>query len=286
MIYNIDKFEEKTPSRIDFDTIRLSSDEEIKVYTIETVHDLTQFIGYGKYMNCQNHNVYLRGQTALYDGKLIPSLYRGKVSAESITIKYNHRMNEFRKNVRSFHQYERNVLEPLLQHYGIKTPYIDLVDNVWVALWFALHQANSSIVNSHEYIYYHDSKEEYAYILLIASDARNVTDYKGVYDGEKTMLVDLRNATPSYFLRPHAQHAFMLRKKIPYPEDYSDLIVGIARIPTELGFKWLGTNDFLTVNSLFPAIYFDSGYGVLMKNFPEENAGVVRQYGSIQVITD
>ena len=78
----------------------------------------------------------------------------------------------------------------------------------------------------------------------------------------------------------------MLRKKSPYPEDYSDLIVGIGRIPTELGFKWLGTNDFLTVNSLFPAIYFDSGYGVLMKNFPEENAGIVRQYGSIQVITD
>jgi len=286
MIYKIDKFEEKTPSKIDFDTITLSCGEEIKVYTIETVHDLTQFIGYGKYMNCQNHNVYLRGQTALYDGKLIPSLYRGKINTESITMKYNQRMNEFRKNIRSFHQYERNVLEPLLQHYGIKTPYIDLVDNVWVSLWFALHQANSSIVNSHEYIYYHDSKEEYAYILLIASDARNVTDYKGVYDGEKTMLVDLRNATPSYFLRPHAQHAFMLRKKSPYPEDYSDLIVGIGRIPTELGFKWLGTNDFLTVNSLFPAIYFDSGYGVLMKKFPEENAGIVRQYGSIQVITD
>ena len=286
MIYKIDKFEEKTPSKIDFDTITLSCGEEIKVYTIETVHDLTQFIGYGKYMNCQNYNVYLRGQTALYDGKLIPSLYRGKINTESIAMKYNQRMNEFRKTVRSFHQYERNVLEPLLQHYGIKTPYIDLVDNVWVSLWFALHQANSSIVNSHEYIYYHDSKEEYAYILLIASDARNVTDYKGVYDGEKTMLVDLRNATPSYFLRPHAQHAFMLRKKSPYPEDYSDLIVGIGRIPTELGFKWLGTNDFLTVNSLFPAIYFDSGYGVLMKKFPEENAGIVRQYGSIQVITD
>ena len=157
---------------------------------------------------------------------------------------------------------------------------------MWVSLWFALHQANSSIVNSHEYIYYHDSKEEYAYILLIASDARDVTDYKGVYDGEKTMLVDLRNATPSYFLRPHAQHAFMIKKKALYPEDYSDLIVGIARIPTELGFKWLGINDFLTVNSLFPAIYFDSGYGVLMKNFPEENAGIVRQYGSIQIITD
>ena len=286
MIHRIDRFEEKRPSNIQFESITLSSGDSIKVYTIETVHDLTQFIGYGKYMNCQNHNVYLRGQTSLYDGKLIPSLYRGKQKEESITMKYNHRMNEFKKSIKSFYQYERNVLEPLLQHYGIKTPYIDLVDNVWVALWFALHQAKSSLVNSHEYIYYHDTKEKYAYILLIASDARDVTGYKGVYKGESTTLVDLRNATPSYFLRPHAQHAFMIRKKDPCPKDYSDLIVGIARIPTEIGFKWLGTNDFLTVNSLFPAIYFDSGYEVLMRNFPEEEAGIVRQYGSIQIITD
>ncbi len=286
MIRIIERFEDKTPSNIVFETITLSSGDSIKVYTIETVHDLTQFIGYGKYMNCQNHNVYLRGQTSLYNGKLIPSLYREKTSVKSITENYNFRMNKFKSSVKSFHQYERNVLEPLLQHYGIKTPYIDLVDNVWVALWFALHQAKSTIVNSHEYIYYHDSKEEYAYILLIASDAREVTEYKGVYKGDKTTLVDLRNATPSYFLRPHAQHAFMLRKTTPFPEDYSDLIVGIAKIPTAIGFKWLGTNDFLTVNSLFPAIYFDSGYEVLMKNFPEENAGIVKQYGSIQVITD
>lgn len=286
MIYRIDRFEEKTPSDIEFETIELSSGDTIKVYTIETVHDLTQFIGYGKYMNCQNNNVYLRGQTSLYDGKMIPSLYRGKKNVQSITMKYNQRMNNFKKEVRSFHQYERNVLEPLLQHYGIKTPYIDLVDNVWVALWFALYQANSTVVNSHEYIYYHESKEKYAYIVLMASDAREITHQKGVYKGERTTLVDLRNATPSYFLRPHAQHAFMLRKNEAYPEDYSDLIVGIARIPTSIGFKWLGTNDFLTVNSLFPAIYFDSGYEVLMRNFPEENAGTVRQYGSIQIITD
>ena len=286
MLNRIFRFEEKTPSDILFETITLSSRDIINVYTIETIHDLTQFIGYGKYMNCKEHNVYLRGQTSLYNGALIPSLYRGKTNIESITMKYNKRINCFKDTVKSFYQYERNVLEPLLQHYGIKTPYIDLVDNVWVALWFALHQAKSVIVNSHEYVYFHKSTEQYAYILLIASDARVMTEYKGVYSGNKTCLVDLRNASPSYFLRPHAQHAFMLRKNEPYPADYSDLIVGVARIPVELGFKWLGTNDFLTVNSLFPAMYFDSGYEVLMKRFPEEDQGTVRQYGSIQVVTD
>ena len=177
---------------------------------------------------------------------------------------------------RSFTQYERIVLEPLLQHYGIKTPFIDLVDNVWVALWFALHQAKCKTINSHEYIYYYENDREYSYILLVATDAVTLCDGKsGVYAGTKTKLVDLRKALPSYFLRPHAQHAYMLRKTESYPEDYSDLIIGIAKIPTALGLKWLGQNDFLTVSSLFPAAYFDSGYAVLLKQYPEENPGTV-----------
>ena len=121
----------------------------------------------------------------------------------------------------------------------------------------------------------------------MATDAVTLCDGKsGVYAGTKTKLVDLRKALPSYFLRPHAQHAYMLRKTESYPEDYSDLIIGIAKIPTALGLKWLGQNDFLTVSSLFPAAYFDSGYAVLLKQYPEENPGTVNQYGSIQIITD
>ena len=285
-MYLIESYEQKTPSNIKHETIKLSCGTNIKVYEIETIHDLIQFVGYGKYMNCQEHNVYLRGQTSLYEGALIPSLYRGNSNCLSRTLKYNERINRLKRNVRSFNQYEKVVLEPLLQHYGIKTPYIDLVDNIWVALWFALHQSNTKIVNSHEYVYYHKSDEAYAYILLIASDAFESTNNKGVQKGQKTTLIDLRNATPSYFLRPHAQHALMLKKNENFSVDYSDLIVGVAKIPRELGFKWLGNNDFLTVNSLFPAMYFDSGYTVLMKKFPEEEPGIVRQYGSIQIISD
>jgi len=112
------------------------------------------------------------------------------------------------------------------------------------------------------------------------------TQNRGVYEGETPRLVDLRKALPFYFLRPHAQHAYMIKKKVDYPVDYSDLIIGVAQIPTRLAFKWLGSNDLLTVNSLFPAAYFDSGYKLLLKKFPEYNAGEVRIFGSIQIITD
>lgn len=40
------------------------------------------------------------------------------------------------------------------------------------------------------------------------------------------------------------------------------------------------------MSSLFPAAYFDSGYSVLLKRYPEDAQGTVRQYGSIQIITD
>lgn len=218
MLYRINNFEKKTPSDIVCETTTLKCGQEVNVYTIESVHDLTQFIGFGKYINNKQHNVLLRGQTQLYDGALIPSLYRGRTRLDSITQKYDKKMNDIRKNVKSFTQYERIILEPLLQHYGIKTPFIDLVDNVWVALWFALHQAKCKTINSHEYIYYYDNDREYSYILLVATDAVTLCDDKsGVYEGVETKLVDLRKALPSYFLRPHAQHAYMLRKTESYP---------------------------------------------------------------------
>jgi hypothetical protein len=285
MLYRINNFEQKTPSEIEFNPFTLACGETINIYTIKTVHDLTQFIGFGKYINNHEYNVFLRGQTGLYNGTLIPSLYRGKTRNNTITDKYNRRIKSI-KRVSTFAKYDKEVLEPLLQHYGIRTPHIDLVDNVWVALWFALHQAKSKVINSHEYIYFYENQCEYSYILLIATDAINTSGDHGLYEGSLARLVDLRKSLPSYFLRPHAQHAYMLRKLEPYPNDYSDLIIGIAQIPTDLGLKWLGNNEFLTVRSLFPATYFDSGYAIILKNYPEDNQSTVNQYGSIQILTD
>ena len=78
----------------------------------------------------------------------------------------------------------------------------------------------------------------------------------------------------------------MLRKNDEHPGDYSDLIVGIARIPTDIGIKWLGNNEFLSVRSLFPAPYFDFGYAKLLHDYPDSDESVIQQYGSIQIISD
>ena len=60
MYYFVEDFEKKTPSNISVETIELACKKAINVYTIETVHDLTQFIGLGKYKNNKVGNVYFR----------------------------------------------------------------------------------------------------------------------------------------------------------------------------------------------------------------------------------
>ena len=47
MYYIVDNFEKKTPSDITVENINLACGNSVNIYLIETVHDLTQFIGFG-----------------------------------------------------------------------------------------------------------------------------------------------------------------------------------------------------------------------------------------------
>ena len=283
----INDFEKKTISKIDKESVDLACGTSIPIYNIYTIHDLNQFIGYGKYINCKEANVYLRGQTDLYGGTLIPSLYRNKTNPRSTTPKFYENVNSILMTNKSFKNFSKKIFEATIQHYGIKTTQLDVVDNVWIALWFASNQFRSKIINTNEHIYVSKSLSEYGYILLIASDARTPSeDIRGLYKGENTQIIDLRQALPSYYLRPHAQHAYMLRKNEFFANEYSDLIIGIAKFRISDAMNWIGNSELLSVSSLFPSPYFDCGYEVLLKNYPKYDSSYVRYQGSIQIITD
>lgn len=66
MLYRVNEFEKKTPSNIDVEQIKLSCGEFVNMYTIKSVNDLTQFIGFGKYINNMNYNLLMRCQADLY----------------------------------------------------------------------------------------------------------------------------------------------------------------------------------------------------------------------------
>lgn len=282
----INDYENYSLLYLDSEEKKLPCGRKIKVYTIERVHDLIQFIGYGKYKNKEKGNVYFRGQIDLFDCAMIPSLFRNSKNYKRIYDKFSTGANQLICNYPAFHEYNKNVLEPLLQHYGIKTPWLDVVDNIWVALWFALHDAKSEVIKDREFVYYFESNREYSYIVLLGTDANKAISSRGIFKGKDTYLVDLRKASPSFYLRPHAQHAYAITKCKRWDADYSDLIVGIARIPTQLGLRWLGDNEFLKMNTLFPPVHLDKGYEFLMKTYPDNYYGSAKDFGSIQILTD
>ena len=280
----VNDFEKHTTFGSKQELIKLACGNEVKAYEILSVHEIIQFIGYAKYRNKSLGNVYFRGQTDLYGGNMIPSLFRNVKNIPKVQSSFNRSIKSVKLDYRRIETFDRAILEPILQHYGLKTPWIDVVDNIWVALWFALHESKSIIISNREYVHYYDSRQEYAYIVLMASDATTAVQPYGVYEGKDTTVVDLRKGTPSFFVRPHAQHAYMIKKNELNTADYSDLIVGIIKIPTSLGQKWIGESDFLKLNSLFPSPHFDNGYHYLLKHYPESVSA--KNYGSIQILSD
>lgn len=284
----------------------------IPVYHITIMHQLTQFVGYVKYLNRKMGSVYFRGQTSLYldslgIGQLKPSLFRQSKRIGSTLQSFNEAMNPIIeeifpiKNFRNMYppneypyayKFRMDTIIPLLQHYGIMTQWIDIVDNLWIALWFASHKADVRHTRggnySTDYILFSDCMEGNGYLLLLAADA-TYEPIPGVIEGDDTRICDMRKAVPSVFLRPHAQHALMLKKRdISFESDYSDRIVGIAEVPCKLAREWIGSSSLLTVQSLFPPAFYDIGYSKLLSEFPflVNRKGNHWNYGSIHVVTD
>lgn len=249
------------------------------VFHVWDPHALIQAAGYLKhiYATDKKEAIFFRGQTKLYKN-LVPSLFRS-CKNPGIQAKRVHSLNKYIKKVvlknKIFKKFDTIIHEPLLQHYGLRTTWIDLVDNIWVALWFACHNAIFTGKYGH-YLHfekrsvYNTSSIRYAYILLIAAEIANMNKYiPGLFSGNDTQLVDLRMAVPSIFLRPHAQHGVLFRQKgdgVARPFDYSNFVRGVIRVELEDAIKWLGTGPLLSAHLLFPPPVYDIGYEFLLSS--------------------
>jgi hypothetical protein len=261
------------------------------VLEVRDHHALIMAAGYLKFRfaNNEDEGIYFRGQRKLY-GSLSPTLFRGIKTQKTCDKCISHLrkvMDQYREKCGIFEKFGSWSHEALLQHYGISTTWIDLVDNVWVALWFACHRAVSSGKND-EFLHFekrvYGTNDVYAYILLIGVDIKKRNSRKpGYYTGDNTELLDLRMAAPSIFLRPHAQHGWLFRCKGGVSErstDYSDRIRGILRIRLNDAMEWLGSGKMLSTHSLFPPPYYDEGYKILVSNA----ASITSSVGKIQYI--
>ena len=75
------------------------------------MRDLIQFVGYCKYTNAENYDVYMRGQPSIYGGKMIPSLYRGKSNYASADLSFQKRLKEAIKKVGILSEYDKRIVD-------------------------------------------------------------------------------------------------------------------------------------------------------------------------------
>lgn len=267
-----------------------SNGRKVPIYEVITLHGLTQIIGYVKFYN-SDIDVFYRGECKLHN-TLIPSLLRGTLFANNQIKKINDLIHmittdaNLRKDLKLDDVYpgdQNDIVEGMLQHYGVPTRYIDLVDNHWVALWMG-HYTNKKIKTINTY--YHYQKREipfsdmlagsklddsiiYQYILLVGIPGGRKTHDDGVERAEDSVMIDLRKALPSIFLRPHAQHGIVIRNRGADANassfyDLANNVIGILKIRIDRAEQWLGNGELLTQNNFFPSPMNDYGYDLLL----------------------
>ncbi|WP_152666724.1 FRG domain-containing protein [Arthrobacter sp. YC-RL1] len=266
---------------------------------------LVQVLGWLK-ATSGSHHVLFRGQAALHDGSLAPSGLRspgGGVVGPKGLASHNAEMTayidalwnapcecaEVRRSFADGHLcterspgrgqtlmrgMRRAVTEPLLQHYGLRTRWVDLVDNVWVALWFACHVYVSTDGGRFAYLRPRASERgAFAYILVLDLGGLTPTEIPGYWLGPDTRLVDLRYAAPSNYVRPHAQHGLLVAPRGPLaPEEMrsvSTRVRAVIRIDLDLAREWLGEGRMVSSYVLFPPAVRDEGYRRLLRYAPE-----------------
>lgn len=275
------------------ETYKFKSGHEVPIYEILNCHGLNQMIGYVKLINKTYGKVFYRGQCNLHD-TMLPSLYHKSCSARYKSER-NKKLNSIIKKTLADEDFMKEVnlrndldeasiiIEGMLQHYGIETRCIDAVDNHWIALWFGLNKYHSERIGNNVYSSYTnriknvyqmfenegktDDKEScYQYVILIASDKGK--EAFGVIFGNDILTVDLRVALPSTFLRPHAQHGIILKKRLhdcSYDFDISKSVVGILKIRNDLANSWLGDGELAKFSNLFPSQFHDHAYRILLE---------------------
>jgi len=145
---------------------------DIPIFSVSTMHEFNQLVGYVKYLNASNGTVLYRGQPKDW-GALKPSGNRGNgcVSSELISAlakdkDFRHYLGLDSYEISGWKKYQEIIISAVLQHYGANTSCMDFVDNHWCALWFGIYSFDSC---TQSYIRRED-KESSLYIYLYLAD--------------------------------------------------------------------------------------------------------------------
>lgn len=257
-----------------------------RVLHVKNSHTFIQAAGYLKYNLGRKYSlgIVFRGQEQLYPD-LTPALFRKQKDPNPNgprARKIDNLVAEVISSRKVLRAVDNHVVEAALQHYGIRTRWLDAVDNVWIALWFACH---SAIVTGQAGRYLHFEQRnaisncpllhgQFAYVILLGYEQSLPSIHPGHCKGKRSEMIDLRVALPSQFVRPHTQHAIVLKsltKSGNTSVSFRSLICGVLRVNISDALSWLGDGLLLKTHSLFPPPKYDHGYHELLNNLEIED---------------
>ncbi len=192
---------------------------------------------------------------------MVPSIFRGEnLNSE----RKEKRLNAFKKvkeeiyKLKPAARFKGEIGGASFQHYGLKTPWLDLVDNIFIGLWFARNQMKWIAEENYKI---EKSKNEFGWIYLLKADYDTKVNNEGICMGNKTQWCDLRYHHRDLSLRPHFQHGIFIAKSKYSKENYDlkDEIIATIKFPINL------KNDMLDVspNHIFPEKQYDNTYKYL-----------------------
>ncbi len=275
------------------------------VWSVRNPHELTQVAGYLRFVGEGGLSLF-RGQTALHRDMLASAFRRAEgkpvgragVGRHATALGgyidkivgaackcdrakkfvYAHECDEVVTSKGALlNGTHRAAVEPLLQHYGLNTRWVDVVDNIWVALWFACHEQ----VSIRQFAHHtrrspaQEGAGAKAYVFVLSTGPLEQTGVPGYQVSPTVRFVDLRYCVPSLYLRPHAQHgALIAPRKIDMGTVGSPIgsiasqVAGVLEVDLNDALLWLGQGSMTSMSVLFPSATHDAGYRLLLEHSP------------------
>lgn len=230
---------------------------------------LASFMGYLKFQNRlsgEDKEVFFRGQTNNHKN-IIPSLLRGDDFAKINTLSDAYeKLKDKTKELFKASRFKNETIDNLFQHYGIKSKTLDLVDNIYIAIWFATNKWKQ-VSGFQNLCTYEESKDEFGwiYFMLVEPPAPNQTISNPAFDG----YCDLRKYHSSLSARLHCQHGitYFRNNNGNWTEKnrcFDNLVIASVKIPISVDFKMNGT--IFTREFLFPNSEIDNTYKLLKRD--------------------
>lgn len=211
---------------------------------------LASFVAFSK--GPRGKRVYLRGQDC-WNGRLAPSLFRQVASADDFKLRWDayRAFLDGLKEIFTGTRFRQRNFGAVVQHYGFRTPWLDVLDDIHAAAWFALH----SRCNRNGTVFYQRSSARFGCVVVLAvpKDLR---------------VQDLRAKHSSRNTRCHVQQAFSLAMQnddsveLNPHQDFSPYVVGVVRIPASERWRLEGFRN--TQSYFFPGADIDSTYKRLL----------------------